>query len=126
MKIENLLATVRSESWAVLLRDWDRSLRAGNHPETTRYNYVLAASQLAAYLGEGMAEAGGACDLASVDGRQVVAFQASVVESRSAGIGLNKHKALQQFFRWLVAEGEVERSPMSEVPRTGTGRGPQR
>ncbi|GAA0526961.1 tyrosine recombinase XerC [Paractinoplanes ferrugineus] len=92
-------------------------MRAGNHPETTRYNYVLAASQLAAYLGEGMPEAGGACDPASVDGRQVVAFQASVVESRSAGTGLNKHKALQQFFRWLVAEGEVERSPMSEVPK---------
>lgn len=117
MKIENLLATVRSESWAVLLRDWDRSLRAGNHPETTRYNYVLAASQLAAYLGQGMPEAGGACDPASVDGRQVVAFQASVVESCSAGTGLNKYKALQQFFRWLVAEGEVERSPMSEVPK---------
>jgi integrase/recombinase XerC len=48
LKIENLLATVRSESWAVLLRGWERSLRAGNHPETTRYNYVLAASQLTA------------------------------------------------------------------------------
>ena len=35
----------------------------------------------------------------------------------SAGTGLNKHKALQQFFGWLVAEGEIERSPMSEVPQ---------
>jgi hypothetical protein len=47
-----------------------------------------------------------------VDGRQVVAFQASVIETCSAGTGLNKHKALQQFFGWLVAEGEIERSPM--------------
>ena len=30
-----------------LLRDWDRTLRAGNYPETTRYNYLLAAAQLA-------------------------------------------------------------------------------
>jgi hypothetical protein len=52
VKIENLLAGVRSEAWVVLLRDWDRSLRAGSHPETTRYNYVLTASQLTAYLGE--------------------------------------------------------------------------
>jgi len=44
LKIDNLLAGVQSQAWAVLLRDWDRSLRAGNHPETTRYNYVLAAS----------------------------------------------------------------------------------
>jgi integrase/recombinase XerC len=41
-----------------------------------------------------------------------------VVESCSPGTGLNKCKAMQQFFRWLVAEGEVERSPMSEVPKS--------
>jgi integrase/recombinase XerC len=52
VKIERLLASVRDEAWALLLRDWDRSLRAGNHPESTRYNYVIAVSQLAAYLGE--------------------------------------------------------------------------
>jgi hypothetical protein len=30
----------------------DRSLRSGNYPETTRYNYLLAAAQPARYLGE--------------------------------------------------------------------------
>ncbi|MDV9171866.1 hypothetical protein R6V09_17280 [Streptomyces sp. W16] len=34
------------------LRDWDRSLRAGNYPETTRYSYLLVAAQLGRYLGE--------------------------------------------------------------------------
>ena len=38
--------------WAGLLRDWDRSLRSANYPETTRYNYLLAAVQLARYLAE--------------------------------------------------------------------------
>jgi hypothetical protein len=28
-------------AWAGLLRDWDRTLRAGNYPATTRYNYLL-------------------------------------------------------------------------------------
>ncbi|GLY99516.1 hypothetical protein [Actinoplanes sp. NBRC 103695] len=116
LKIENLLAGVQSQAWAVSLRDRDRSLRAGNHPETTRYNHMLAASQPAAYLGERMPEAGGACDPPLVDSRQVTAFQAAVIEQRSAGTGLNKYKALQQFFRWLVIEGEVERSPMHGVP----------
>jgi hypothetical protein len=41
-----------SRSWAGYLRDWDRSLRSGNYPETTRYNYLLAAAQLRRYLGE--------------------------------------------------------------------------
>ena len=41
-----------SRTWAGYLRDWDRSLRSGNYPETTRYNYLLAAAQLGRYLGE--------------------------------------------------------------------------
>jgi integrase/recombinase XerC len=45
------LTTGLSRTWAGYLRDWDRSLRSGNYPETTRYNYLLAAAQLARYLG---------------------------------------------------------------------------
>jgi hypothetical protein len=41
-----------SRTWSGFLRDWDRSLRSGNYPETTRCNYLLAAAQLARYLGE--------------------------------------------------------------------------
>jgi hypothetical protein len=41
-----------SRNWARFLRDWDRTLRSGNYPETTRYNYLLAAAQLARYLTE--------------------------------------------------------------------------
>ena len=93
MKIDDLLAGVQSQACAVQLRDWDRSLRAGNHLETTRYNYVLAASQLAAYLGAPMPELGGACDPSLVDSRQVIAFQAAAIEECSAGTGLNKYKA---------------------------------
>ncbi|HZM76496.1 MAG TPA: hypothetical protein VFC19_12260 [Candidatus Limnocylindrales bacterium] len=40
------------QTWAGFLRDWDRSLRSANHPATTRYNYLLAAAQLARHLGE--------------------------------------------------------------------------
>jgi integrase/recombinase XerC len=50
LNIAKLLSGVLSELWALLLRDWDRTLRAPNHPETTRYSYVFAAYQLAAYL----------------------------------------------------------------------------
>src|SRR6266498_408059 len=41
-----------SRTWTGFLRDWDRSLRSGNYPETTRYNYLLAAAQLGRYLAE--------------------------------------------------------------------------
>lgn len=45
-----------SKVWSGYLRDWDRSLRSVNHPETTRYNYVLAAAQLARYLADANAQ----------------------------------------------------------------------
>lgn len=38
--------------WPGYLRDWDRTLRSAAHPETTRYNYLLAAAELTRYLGE--------------------------------------------------------------------------
>ena len=50
MRIARLLAGVSSTVWSGLLRDWDRALRAKNHPPTTRYIYLLAAVQLADYL----------------------------------------------------------------------------
>jgi integrase/recombinase XerC len=39
-------------AWSGLLRDWDRTMRSVNHPESTRYNYLLAATQLSRYLDE--------------------------------------------------------------------------
>jgi integrase/recombinase XerC len=97
--------------WGVLLRDWESSLRAANHPETTRYNYLLAAAQFARFL----ADSSGDWDPAAVQRKHVEAFQISMIETRSAATALNKHKALQQFFRWLVEEGEIEQSPMVHV-----------
>ncbi|MFF4355068.1 class I SAM-dependent methyltransferase [Streptomyces sp. NPDC001530] len=32
-----------SKTWSGFLRDWDRSLRSGNYPETTRYNCLPSA-----------------------------------------------------------------------------------
>jgi hypothetical protein len=41
-----------SWTWTGFLRDWDRSRRSANHPDTTRYNYLLAAAQFGRYLAE--------------------------------------------------------------------------
>ncbi|MEV7341198.1 hypothetical protein [Streptomyces sp. NPDC093544] len=37
-----------SKTWSGFLRDWDRSLRSGNYPEATRYNYLPAVIPTAA------------------------------------------------------------------------------
>ncbi|MEV0742205.1 phage integrase N-terminal SAM-like domain-containing protein [Streptomyces sp. NPDC050549] len=94
-----------SKTWWGFLRDWNRSLRSGNYPETTRYNYLLAAAQLGRCLGEYSPdpEADDAAeDPSGVSRTHVEAFQAWMIGTRSASTALNKRKALQQFFKWLM------------------------
>lgn len=112
-------------NWASYLKDWDRTLRAGNYPETTRYNYLLAAAQLARYLAEG----GGGCRVgeaaanpAAVAKGHVEDFQTWMIDTRSPATALNKHKGLQQFFKWLVDEEEIDTSPMTRVRQPKTPR----
>jgi integrase/recombinase XerC len=51
----------------------------------------------------------------------VEAFQAWMIETRSASTALNKHKGLQQFFKWLMLdEEEIDRSPMERVKQPKT------
>ncbi|GAA1690081.1 hypothetical protein GCM10009765_44310 [Fodinicola feengrottensis] len=108
-----------STTWSNYLRDWDRTLRSGNYPETTRYNYLLSAAQLTGYLGEyspypDADDAAG--DPARVTRAHVEALQAWMIQTRSASTALNKHKCLQQFFKWLeVDENEIDQSPMARV-----------
>jgi integrase/recombinase XerC len=76
---------------------WHRRRRAGNYPETTRYNYLLAAAQLARYLGEYSPDPdadAAADDPTAVAKAHVEAFQAWMIETRSASTSLNKHKGL--------------------------------
>lgn len=115
-----------SKVWSGYLRDRDRSLRSGNYPETTRYNYLLAAAQLAAYLREYSPDPDAddaAEDPTKVTKAHVEAFQAWMIDTRSASTALNKHKGLQQFFKWLLLDEEaIDRSPMERVkqPKTPT------
>ncbi|MBQ1076655.1 tyrosine-type recombinase/integrase [Micromonospora sp. C31] len=115
-----------SRTWAGFLRDWDRSLRAGNYPATTRYNYLLAAAQLGRYLGESSPDPDAddaADDPCAVTRAHVEAFQAWMIDTRSASTALNKHKGLQQFFKWLlVDEQAIDRSPMERVRQPKTPR----
>ncbi|MET3420863.1 site-specific recombinase XerD [Actinoplanes tereljensis] len=109
--------------WFDYIRDWDRSLRAGNYPETTRYNYLLAVAQLDRYLLDETDTPdvqAAASDPADVRRGHVEEFQAWMVRTRSASTALNKHKGLQQFFKWLVAEEDLDRSPLDRVKQPKT------
>jgi len=65
--------------------------------------------------------AGAAADPREVRKEHVEVFQAWMIETRSASTALNKHKALQQFFKWLMLdEEEIDRSPMERVKQPKT------
>src|SRR5882724_11544138 len=74
-----------SRTWAGYLRDWDRSLRSGNYPETTRYNYLLAAGQLA----RGVSVVGDR-DSLGVDGVEQAQGFAAVLQVADARRGGNR------------------------------------
>src|SRR4051794_21338053 len=93
-------------AWGGFLVDWERSLRSGNYPETTRYNYLLAAAQLARYLAAELPDDPAVKPRGAVPRRHVEASQAWMIESRSAPTAVNKYKALQQFFKWLMVDEE--------------------
>jgi integrase/recombinase XerC len=110
--------------WVGLLRDWDRTMRAGNYPATTRYNYLLAAVQLGLYLNDPQSATNeGSCpEPAAVTKRQIEDFQAWMIATRSAATALNKHKSLQQFFRWLLGEDEIPQDPMARIRQPKTAK----
>ena len=87
-----------SKIWSGYLRDWDRSLRSGNYPETTRYNYLLAASQLAAYLGSTPRTRTPTTPPRTRPRSPRPTSRRSgpwMIDTRSASTALNKHKGLQ-------------------------------
>ncbi|MCA1188501.1 phage integrase N-terminal SAM-like domain-containing protein [Saccharopolyspora sp. 6T] len=68
-----------------------------------------AATQLARYVAEHSPDADDAAENTTAD---IEAFQAGIIETRSASTAVNKQKCLHQFFKWLMLdEEEIDRSP---------------
>jgi integrase len=81
---------------------------------------------LGRYLGESSPDPDAddaADDPCAVTRAHVEAFQAWMIDTRSALTALNKHKGLQQFFKWLlVDEQAIDRSSMERVRQPKTPR----
>ena len=88
--------------WSGYVRDWDRTLRVATHPETTRYNYLLAAAQLGRYLAEYSPDpeaVAAAEDPTEVRKAHVESFLAWMSETRTPSTALNKYKGLPTLVR---------------------------
>jgi integrase/recombinase XerC len=129
--------------WSTFLDDWDRGLRAANKPQTTRYNYELAVTQFADFLGDPRGsherakgdpaspalasflqwqagdDSDAATDPCDVTRAHVEHFLAWMIGTRSAASAVNKYKVLQQFFGYLRDEerSTATRWTASRCPR---------
>lgn len=97
--------------WNGLIQEWSRTLRAENKSHRTITIYTSAATQLAQW------SAGLPVPAApqEVDHKQVRDFIAHLVETTSAGNASTNYRALQQWFKFLVNEDEIEQHPMARM-----------
>jgi site-specific recombinase XerD len=88
-----------------------RHLRAGNKAANTIKAYLEASAQLDAFL----AARGMPRTVAGLHREHVEAFIEDQLARLRPASAANRYRSLQQFFRWLVDEGELRESPMARM-----------
>jgi len=85
-----------------------RSLRASNRSEETVVSYEVACRQLAHYL----AQNGMPTTPAGIRREHVESFVSHLLAKWKPTTAANRFRSLQQYFKWLIEEGEIKVSPM--------------
>jgi site-specific recombinase XerD len=95
-------------------RSFERGLRAANKSQRTVETYLDALDQLCAFLTEkGMPTAA-----ESVTREHIESYLVELLDlGRAPATVSNRFRALQQFFKFLVEEGEIASSPMERMTR---------
>jgi site-specific recombinase XerD len=94
-----------------LLPDWRTHLKARNRTVATIKSYLGTVAAYAAWLvDKGMPTAASA-----VTREHVEAYLADRAGHLSAASVAREYRSLQQFWRWLLDEGEIDRSPMERM-----------
>lgn len=105
------VATLGIDHIRTLLPDWRLHLRAKNRAASTIASYLRCGENLAAYL----AERGMPTALGAIRREHVEAFVADQLDRLSPATAAKHYRSLQQFFKWLADDGEIDRSPMERM-----------
>jgi len=95
------------------LRSFTISLRARNKSPRTVESYVLATSQLADFLEDHDLPT----NLDEIERRHIEEYIATVLETRAPATAAHRYASMQQFFKWAVAEEEIDKSPMDGMSK---------
>ncbi|MBV9384562.1 MAG: phage integrase N-terminal SAM-like domain-containing protein, partial [Streptosporangiaceae bacterium] len=98
---------------SVLLASWRLHLEAANLSPRTIRAYTDDGALFAAFLARhGMPTA-----VASIRREHVETFIAGELDRTAPSSAATRFRSLQQFFRWLDDEGEIDASPMAKMRR---------
>ena len=96
-----------------LLPSWRRALKAANKAPRTIQSYFLAAGQLVAYLHDN--------DMSTiateVTHREIQGYLAHMFETRAPATARQRYASLQQLFKWLQVEEEIESNPFNKIAK---------
>lgn len=99
------------DSLRSLLADWNIYLRASNKAPATIKSYLRVGTAFVEYLeGKGMPTRA-----RSITREHVEQYLADMLTRTAPATAARHYRSLQQLFRWLVDDGEVDRSPMERM-----------
>jgi site-specific recombinase XerD len=105
------LTTLDIDDLRTLLPDWRTHLKARNIAPSTIASYQRCAQNLLAFL----VERGMPTTAAGVKREHLEAFLADMTDRLSAATVAKHYRSLQQLWKWLADDGEIERSPMERM-----------
>jgi len=109
--MSNRQAPPTGEPLAGFLEDWRTHLRAKNRSRGTIESYLTVGRAFCDYLA-----AAGRDSAHTAIRRETVESYLAEMNDRVAPATTAKHyRSLQQLFRWLVSDGELDRSPMENM-----------
>jgi site-specific recombinase XerD len=94
-----------------LALSWLVHLEAENKSSKTLISYRAAAEQLEEFL----RISGMPTDVSAIAREHIDMFLIAVMERTSASTAATRYRALQQLFKWLRDEGEIDRNPMERM-----------
>ena len=96
-----------------LLPSWRRSLRAENKSPHTIESYDLAAGQLITFLHD----RDHSTVAAEITHGQIQDYLVMMLETRASATAKQRYASLQQLFKWLFVEGEIEKNPFDRIEK---------
>jgi len=103
-------------SYGVLVKSFTRHLQAENKSPATIETYLQAVRALGAFL----ADQGMPTEPEHIAREHIETFLIDLQSRSKPGTVSTRFRGLQQFFKWLVEEGETSRDPMERMKRPMT------